>query len=179
MAPAPLFPPLVPDPGTQTNQVLCTICSNILDRPIELDCGVLVCLLCITRWLTIKSGQEAEIMVECPCCYCSLIDHAHTPSRVTLNLLGEQEVICARGCNRAVKAELYMAHINSRCQACFSHSIHSPSRTTIGELLTKDRDRPTTHAEKKVARNIITRMIAEGSSTQVLQLPTGGQVHTK
>jgi hypothetical protein len=96
-----------------------------------------------------------------------------------MEVLGGQEVICARSCNRAVKVEVYEAHIQSQCQKFFSHSVFSPSRTTLGELLEKDLDKPTTLAEKKVARNIISRMMAEGESSDILQLPsTRGQVHS-
>ena len=169
-----------PDPCTSQNTtpILCTICTGILDRPVELGCGTLVCLLCITEWLTVKAEMDAEGEVECPCCVTPLAGHANAPSRVTMDVLGGQEVICARSCNRAVKVELYEAHIQSQCRKFFSHSVYSPSRTTLGELLEKDLDRPTTYAEKKVARNIISRMMAEGESSEILQLPTRGQVHS-
>ena len=94
-----------------------------------------------------------------------------------MDVLGSQDVICSMGCNRAVRSDEYKSHLESQCKAFYSHSIHSPSRTTIGDLLAKDRAKPPTPAEKRVAQNIITRMMAaEGSSNQVLQLPTRGQV---
>lgn len=161
----------------QNTTVLCTICTGILDRPIELGCGTVACLLCITRWLTIKAELDADSEVECPCCENPLHDHAKAPSTVTMEVLGGQEVICFKGCNRAVKADHYMAHIQSQCQNYSSHSVLSPSRTTLGEVLDKDIDKPATHTEKKVAQNIIARMMAEGESSKILQLPTRGQVH--
>lgn len=159
-------------PSTHTNiDMLCTICFSMLERPIELGCGNLVCLLCCTRWLTISNG------VDCPCCYSPLQDHTHPPSRVTMAVLGNQLVACTRGCNRTVKAEQYQQHIKSQCQAFFQCSTHSPSRTTVRDILDSEEDSPTTPAEKRVARHIIKKLMLERDDGQLLQVPTRGQVH--
>lgn len=175
LAPASLFPTLplsttTPTMHTTPTSITCNICTDIPDRPIELDCGNIVCLLCITRWLT--TSQH----IECPCCPSLLPDHAHLPSRITLDVIGSQLVVCSRGCNRAVRAEQYVAHTNSQCQEFFEHSVHSPSRITLRDVLDKKKESPTTPAEKVAATNIISRLMAEGEHGQMLQLPTCGQV---
>lgn len=170
MAPASFFPTL-PLSFPNTHIHTCTICMDILDQPIELLCGSLVCLLCCNKWLTINRNGE------CPCCFSPLQDHARSPSRVTMDMLGSQLVECPRGCNRTVKVELYLQHLQSRCQAFFEHSTHSPSRTTIRDILEKDTESLTTQAEKKVAKNIIKRLMTENKDGEMLQLPTGGQVN--
>lgn len=97
-----------------------------------------------------------------------------------MDVLGSQLVVCTRGCNRAVKAELYTSHINSQCQAAFEHSIHSPSRMVVQDLLDKGRVNPTTPTERRVAKNLISRLMAENNEEhQILHLPTKGQVHVK
>ena len=175
MAPPSFFHPLPHSTSTPNlysttdTTILCTICMGILDQPIELGCGNMVCLQCCSRWLT---GNQ----MDCPCCQSPLQDHAHSPSRVTMEVLGNQLVACGRGCNRVVKACQYLSHINSQCKASFEHSIYSPSRMTVQQLLEKDGDSPTTVTEKKVAKNIISRLMAETDEHQILQLPTRGQV---
>lgn len=168
MAPPSFLPhslPLSAIPTTCTHT--CTICMNILDQPIELLCGSLVCL---DKWLTISRKEE------CPCCFSPLHNHARTPSRVTMDMLGSQLVECPRGCNRTVQLGMYAQHHQSRCQSFFEHSTFSPSRTTISDILDRNTE-PTTQAEQRVARNIIKRLMAESKDSQVLQVPTGGQVN--
>lgn len=178
MAPPSFFPPLpcpVPSfPSTHTN-ISCSICMSMLDRPIELGCGNMVCLLCCTRWLS----TEKQDCPCCPCCDSTLQDHASSPSRVTMSILGSQLVNCIRGCNRTIQAEQYIPHIQSQCQNFFEHSTNSPSRVTIQDLLEKDKASPTTPTEKKVAEHLIKRLMAESEQGRILQVPTRGQVLTQ
>ncbi len=83
-------------------------------------------------------------------------------------LLGNQLV----DCNRTVKLEQYRSHVQS---AFFERSTHSPSRTTIQDILEKTTG-PTTPAEKEVAQHFVRRLMAENVDGQLLQLPTQGQV---
>ena len=85
MSPASLFSPtLPPSPSTHTNKdMLCTICIGLHDRPVELGCGNLVCLLCCTKWLTTMGSDE------CPCCPRTIHDHTQAPSKVTMAILGD------------------------------------------------------------------------------------------
>ncbi len=93
-----------------------------------------------------------------------------------MDVLGRQLVECHKGCNRTVRAQQYLQHLQSQCQDFFEHSTHSPSRTTIKEILERDMESPTTPAEKEVAKNIIRRLMAESEDSQILHLPTRGQV---
>ncbi len=115
-------------------------------------------------------------IIDCPCCSSPLADHVHPPSRVTLDVLGSQLVVCSRGCNRMVKADLYIAHIKSQCQGFYQHSVLSPSRITLHDVLEKETESPPTPAEKEVAEKIMRRLMIESGDSQVLHLPTGGQV---
>ena len=109
MAPMSLFPVTTATPKlhrahTGVSSITCCICMDMPDRPIELGCGNLVCLLCTTKWLTISQS------VECPCCQTPLSDYAQLLSRITLDVIGSQLVVCSRG---VVRAEHYIAHLNS------------------------------------------------------------------
>lgn len=95
-----------------------------------------------------------------------------------MEVLGSQLVECDRGCNRVVKANQYLQHLHSQCQAFFEHSVHSPSRTTIRDLLEKDSANLTTPTEKEVTNHLIKRLMAENEDGQVLTVPMRGQVYT-
>ena len=155
IAPELFFPGLGNLPIPTTNDILCPICCNILERPIELECGSAICLLCCTNWIQMSDS------IQCPCCYNSLEHHAKPPSRLTLGVIGQQLVECSGGCNRTIKVELYHKHLQSQCQAHYEHSTYSPSRTTVQKFLDKQVDAPTTSVEWKVAQNLFKRMMAE------------------
>lgn len=109
MAPPSFFSTASEIPSTSCTHIdiQCTICAGTLDRPIELGCGNLVCLVCITKYLS--GGSEG-----CPCCYIHhLQGHTSTPSKVTMAVLGGQLVECMRGCNRTVRADHLHQHLQS------------------------------------------------------------------
>jgi hypothetical protein len=172
MAPTSFFPalPFSIPPPTAHNTIGCAICLHYLDRPIELGCGELVCLLCCTKWLTTDDRGQ------CPCCYNPLSDHASSPSRITMDFIGRQMIDCNRGCNKTVRLDHFMQHIASKCQSHYEHSTHSPSRTTYRDFLDKDKESPTTATERQMAGKVIRRLMAETKDSPILQLPTRGQV---
>ena len=160
----------IPSTSHTNVDIQCTICGHTLDRPVELGCGNLVCLECTTR--SIFSGCQG-----CPCCHVTqLPEHYSTPSKVTMTVLGGQLVECTMGCNRTVRADQFQQHLKSKCQGFYEHSTHSPSRTTLSDLLGKDTSTPTTHTEKRVAQHLIKRLMAEAQDSTLLQVPTRGQV---
>ena len=171
MAP-PFFILPLPTPTTHTHpDMMCTICCGMLDRPIELECGNMVCLLCCTRWLSISTS------VDCPCCYTPLLDHTHSPSKITMAVLGSQLVVCGQGCRRIVQADQYKQHVHSKCQAFFDCSTDSPSRATLSDVLNSDKDSPATPTERKVAHHLIKKLLSETDDGKMLSVPTLGQVY--
>ena len=78
------------------------------------------------------------------------------------------------GCNRVVRVEQYSIHLQSRCQTAYEHSISSPSRSTIKDLLDRGSTAPTTPTERRVASHLIKRLMKE-STGGILQVPTGNQ----
>jgi hypothetical protein len=66
--------------------------------------------------------------------------------------------------------------LGSQCQHHFVQSTLSPSHTTISDILTKSSQAPTTPAERKVAGNVIRRIMTESADTAVIKVPTPGLV---
>lgn len=92
-----------------------------------------------------------------------------------MTILGNQLVNCTKGCNQSVRAKHYQDHLKSKCTAFCEHTILSPSRTTIRDILKRQTDTPTTPVERKVAENLIKRLMAE-TKEPVIRVPTQGQV---
>ena len=75
--------------------LLCPICCDILNQPIELACGSLVCALCCCRWIELSSKTS------CPGCYTHELDNLtiSLPSAVVYELLGALKLVCST-CNQ-------------------------------------------------------------------------------
>lgn len=150
--------------------VHCPVCSSVLERPVELDCGKLVCAECLVR----KIQETGELI--CQWCHLPLLSsHFHAPSSVTMGVLGSLLVKCT-ACVMLVKACNFMAHIESKCTAHREVSgLHSPTKTTLHDVLSKSPDVTLSPSELRVAGNVIKRMT---QAEEFIKIPTGtrGQV---
>jgi hypothetical protein len=75
-----------------------------------------------------------------------------------------------------VRADNFMRHLESSCKDFYESSIDSPSRLTVKDMLSRSTNHPITGSEKRVAENLIKRMIAEHPQEAVVRVPTRGQV---
>ena len=82
--PSTFHPSEVPGPSHTSSSVgCCPVCHAILDKPLELMCGNVVCADCCCTWIEI-SGK-----LSCPCCYSlqAIDEHTKAPSPAFLDLL--------------------------------------------------------------------------------------------
>ena len=160
-------------PGSTLDAVHCPICSSVLERPVELDCGKVVCAECMVRNI-----QESGELI-CPCCQLPLnSSHFHPPSSVTMGVLGSLLVKC-ESCVMLVKACNFTKHTDSKCTAhCEISGLNSPTKTTLQDVLSKSPDSTPSPSELRVAGNVIKQMMSSGE--EVIKIPTGtrGQVNT-
>eukprot|EP00731_Ephydatia_muelleri_P017420 Em0010g518a len=87
-------------------ELKCSVSSNILSQPLELQCGALVCTKCFQEWIA-ASGA-----VNCPCCSeggLLVSFHVRPAPGVILLLLSAVLVHCT-DCSRDVKAGDYDGH---------------------------------------------------------------------
>ena len=75
-----------------------------------------------------------------------------------------------------VPAENFIAHLKSLCKDGYESSLDSPSRLTVKDMLSRSTDHPVTSSEKRVAENLIKRMMAENPGKAIVRVPTCGQV---
>lgn len=76
--------------GVIDNELLCSVCSSVLEDPVEAPCQHFFCGLCIKRWL--------EVSDICPTDRQPLrAKDLKQPSRLLCNLLARLEIKCDFG----------------------------------------------------------------------------------
>ena len=146
--------------------LVCPLCCSVVDQPVELACNNLVCASCCCKWIQHKAG------VECPCCndHTLSTDTVKCPSPVVIELIGGMRVQCSN-CTEETTVAQYSAHRSSLCR-----SYSTPLQLSVRDILEKSSAVPTLPVEKRVARNLIQRLMTE-SSDPVIKVPNiRGQV---
>ena len=155
----------------QAATLLCPLCLEVLDQPIELACSNLVCANCCCKWIE-RSGT-----VSCPCCYYHQLDDLtmYLPSTVVQDLLGTLKLSCTK-CHKTTTAAQYRLHKISLCQG--HYEVSSPSRVTAQHILQRPTTAPTLPVEKQVAEHLVRQLMTESKDT-VVRIPTRGQVRNR
>ena len=157
-----------------SNDLSCPVCSAVLERPLQLACGNIICYSCCYRWISVTMCGP----VSCPCCYNHQLDCTtiHPPPPMVTSLLSGLLVICSKKCERLVRADQYIKHLESNCMEHYQLQVNSPSRMTLRDVLLKPTIAHPTPAEKKVANHLVRHLLNE-SPEQVLRVSsTRGQV---
>ena len=149
--------------------VACPLCSEILDCPVQLSCGKLVCAGCLSRH--VHTARSCA----CPCC----VGDAHfltaaaiqEPPELVLNVLGSLFVHCPEKCSKIGPCTKLQQHIQSGCTKFFSEQ---PQH--IADVLSEPVSVPPTAAQRKVATHLVRRLLTETSTGRVVELLTGGWV---
>ena len=148
----------------QLNHLTCPICYSVVSQPVELGCDRLVCASCCLEWLEVSEDTS------CPVCHQHELDKAtiRVPHAAVLEVLSSL-IVCCKSCKRQAKADHYDAHESSRCTK------HYITTTSVNDILSQSSKSPTLPVEKKVAENLVRRLLAE-SSDNIVRIPTKGQV---
>ncbi len=146
----------------------CPVCCNVVDGPVQVSCGALVCGSCLVTCVE-------EHCEQCPCCRG---DHSISPDSLrappeVVTKEGSLAVECVRpGCHCVVRLDSLAKHLEENC----NYTPPLQRDATLGEVLSQAADTPATHLEKQVASKIVQRMLSESPDDTAIQLPTGGQV---
>ena len=145
LAPSPLdTPPSCRGDDCTTGH--CPLCLGVLERPLELGCGKVVCASCCCRWVQINNN------LSCPCCDTHFLDRegVKPPSEGFLQLLGQ------------------ISHHPSFPA--------SPSHTSARAILQRPADAPPLAVEKRLTEHLVRKMLAQDPSKSVINVPTQGHV---
>ena len=136
----------------------CSLCLGVPERN-------LVCLACCCKWVEVSCG------LTCPSCHTAVLtDHFQRPSRVTMSVLGSLLVDCAHGVQQVCE--------DRELQTALAVPVSAPLRPVHRFFFTSYHTRQilTTPAERKVAGNVIRRIMTESADTGVIKVPTQGLV---
>lgn len=181
MAPDSFFPPEDPEPqlaeSSMGSSLCCLVCTRLLERPLELTCGAIICLRCCQDWIQLHPYRS----LGCPCCYSSLESiHIRQPPSLIVSLVKGLLVHCVRRCGKLVYIDHYHKHINGQCKSHYHQLVDSPSKLTIKEVLSRPTTAPATPSERRVAEHLVRKIIDQGSSSSstdgIVKVPTRGQV---
>lgn len=159
----------VPLYESESSHLCCPICCTVLDQPVELACGGIICASCCRQWIQMSN-------VSCPSCYDHQLNSVSirpSPSLV-LSLLSDLVLHCNR-CGKLVKTNQYTRHLNSNCESFTQPVLNSPSKVTLKDVLTRPVSTPATPMERKVTEHLVRRLLDE-STGEVIKVPTRGQV---
>lgn len=159
----------------------CVLCHCIVDQPVETPCRKLICATCISERVR---GADLSDM-PCPCCKLShkITSSTFPPaSEVVLKVLEALLLNCDKPlCTAVVGLKHLKDHVDSGCQNVAT--TFSPSKLTIGQILSRPLQSPPTVVEQKAAANVVQRLMrtscapaTQTSSSPVVKLSTDGTV---
>ena len=156
--------------------LLCKICFNVLDSPVQLSCQHCFCGFCIKRWLWEK--------MECPVCKtktsCKDIMPMH---RALINILSELEVQCeVPTCQTYVPLCSLRLHM-SECSGIENIIVNKGeintlpvSTSTVQQIVNAPPSEPLTATEEDILTALFKRKSSQIEDGSPIPLKTGGQV---
>lgn len=149
------------------SDLVCPICKDIFDQPIQSSCQHYFCYGCVHAWLE-HAGERSR----CPVCtetmYPSTLSRA---PRVLLNILNSLPVKCA-----SCKFEYPLDKLQRHEMECKKY-IAQPCSTTLPQILDTPMTIPLSSVEEDLTTHLMKRKIHTTSFPQVA-LKTGGSVST-
>ena len=158
-----------PQYAVAVDDLVCCICINILNQPIELtSCGSVVCADCVSRWLS-----ECSECLPCPCCHRNLhgVGEIRKAPYAVQKLLSGLLITCT--CGSTVTQGAYTAHVKGEeCSSDVSHAV------SIHDVIAQPVYSPLTPIEKELQTTLAKRSLATSPEENVIHMKTGGQVST-
>lgn len=148
-----------------SEELICPICREVLDRPLQGVCDHFYCCTCIENWLSYARDGAG-----CPVCKSKVkIEELRKPPRLLLNLLSTSCVECTV-CKSLVTLEQLAQHETT----CTSYATER-CNTLVTEILKTPSTTPLSKIEETLTTHLMKRKLATSDSPNVL-LRTGGTV---
>ena len=129
----------------------CPVCRCVVDGLVETVCRKLVCAECMPN----------HTLTSISCSFCNVThENSFTPaSDVVLKVLGTLLLQCDQpSCTAVVQLQNLKSHLESGCK--WKAPSYSPSKLTVGQLLSRPLQSPPNAMEQKAATCILKRMMA-------------------
>jgi hypothetical protein len=146
-------------------ELVCSVCKEVLDRPLECPCEHHFCYDCITEWIY-NTGNSSR----CPLCKTPVsVETLSKVPRLVLNLLCSLLVSCS-SCKTHVRLDCLDKHEES-CKTYLAQ----PCTTMVSELLKTPCSAPLSASEEILATHLMKRKINNSTPSQII-LKTRGTV---
>ena len=163
---------LPPGSPITLSDIECLVCLGVLARPIQLPCGEVCCMSCLSEW--VKANPTIDPLT-CPCCPLTLeveISKLHPASQVVLKLLDTLLVTCKR-CGQRVTVAQHQEHLESSCTLQANTSVPE----TIDDILAQPSTTPLAPGERRAKQHSLVRLFSSSPpEEQVVSVPTSGRV---
>jgi hypothetical protein len=148
-----------------SEELICPICREVLDRPLRGVCDHFYCYSCIENWLSYARDGAG-----CPVCKREVkSEELRKPPRLLLNLLSTSCVECAV-CKSFVKLEKLAQHEST----CISY-VTERCTTLVTDILKTPATIPLSQTEETLTTHLMKRKLATSDSPNLI-LRTGGTV---
>ncbi len=100
-----------PEPN---QELVCCICTGVVDDPVEIRCRHIFCNVCLKTWLKNRGSSHSRRAGTCPSCRAT-VKHRDIRSapHMLKNIIGKQLIRCenkARGCTETPKLDDLISH---------------------------------------------------------------------
>ena len=116
-------------PGEVDSELICCICTGVLEDPVELPCRHVFCSACVKPWINKKST--------CPQCRGNISEKdLKSVVPILKNIVDKQKICCEykeNGCEDVVTIEALHRHL----EKCLFEPSRAQSRKTIGKDITQ------------------------------------------
>lgn len=162
-------------PISVLDNLKCSLCCDILHRPIQLPCQTVVCADCLAQYL-VKNG-----CLQCPCkgcCTTLTAEGVKSAPSIYMNLLDDVALHCS-SCNVDIRAGLYQSH---KCNANSPTSLEplpllAPRVSVVQSSISCSTPINCEQGQGQVSPAIIIhRMLSSSPEPDVITVPTGGRV---
>ena len=172
-------------PSDSVQELIWSVCGNVADQAVEINCGHMVCALCCSAWLDESSSTT------CPTCH-SQISGANgikAVSPIVLNIMSQLNVHCDNqplGCHSVVPLKQLESHVVAchppyACpQPTTTNSGATPAPLTpskVASILAQPPDQPLNETEERCTVSFLRRLTFQQGRN--LEIRTGGQVHVQ
>ena len=106
------------------SSLLCPLCLSVLEQPVQLPCGALVCATCLCKWLGVSRGRSY------PYCYQHDLDEHNITllSLVVNDLLRDQRLRCQECGYTTTAGQVFRAQREPVPRAFRAHLAIPPQR---------------------------------------------------
>lgn len=161
---------LPPATNLSLSDFQCALCLCIVNQPVETPCRKLICATCISEHVR---GANLSDM-PCPCCKQShsITSSSFPPaSEVVLKVIEALLLHCDKPlCTAVVELKHLRDHVESGCQNTLT--TYSPSKLTIGQVLSRPLQSPPTVVEQKAAAKVVQRLMHTSTTSATQTLPS-------